>query len=139
MSARQRTESPLASPHHGFSQRLHVSLDLAGMEKGRGRAGHLAARFDVSGETARKWLNGLAIPALVRMLDIAHRLGVSFEWLATGRGTPTQYSKVQDSVAIPPYHIEGREQSRLVGLIGHLPREQRKAMLLLLEHLVEKR
>ncbi|WP_266159877.1 hypothetical protein [Dyella silvatica] len=128
----------MSRSHHEFSQRLHISLDLAGIEKGRGRTGHLAARFDVSGETARKWLNGLAIPALVRRLDIAHRLGVSFEWLATGRGAPTQYSKVQETV-ITPYNVEHREHSRLVGLLGHLPREQRKAMLCLLEYMVEKR
>ncbi|MFC5740121.1 DNA-binding protein [Dyella tabacisoli] len=125
----------MASSQHEFSQRLHISLDLAGVGK-RGRTGHVAARFDVSDETARKWLGGLCLPTLSRMLDLAHRLGVSFEWLATGRGTPTEYGKVQDVAAL--YHIESREQSRLIGLIGNLPREQRKAMLLLLEHLAER-
>lgn len=128
----------MASSHQGFSQRLHVALDLAGLDKGRSRTGKLAVRFDVSRETARKWLNGLALPELDRMLDIAGQLGVSFEWLATGRGTPGRYGKVQDGSVPPPYRADNREQSRLVGLIGRLPKEQRRALLVLLEHLVEK-
>jgi len=40
--------------NRGFSQRLHVALDMAGVKKGRGRITQLADLFDVSRETARK-------------------------------------------------------------------------------------
>jgi transcriptional regulator with XRE-family HTH domain len=131
-------ESPLAAaPHQGFAQRLHVTLDLAGVEKGRGRTKRLADHFAVTRETARKWLNGQSLPELERMLDIAKRLGVSFEWLATGRGVATPHGKVLEPSA--PYRVDNREQSRLIGLVNRLPREQRRALLTILEHLAEKR
>lgn len=126
----------MVSTPHGFAQRLHVAMDLAGMKKGRSRTSELAAVFDVSRETARKWLNDLAMPELERLTEMAGRFGVSFEWLATGRGTPKGFHMVQDATA--PYRVENREQARLIGLVGRLPRDQRKALLVLLEQLVDK-
>ncbi|WP_177229302.1 helix-turn-helix transcriptional regulator [Dyella sp. OK004] len=106
------------------------------MKKGRSRTSELAAVFDVSRETARKWLNDLAMPEMERMTEMAGRFGVSFEWLATGRGAPKGFHMVQDATV--PYRVENREQARLIGLVGRLPRDQRKALLVLLEQLVDK-
>jgi len=110
-------------------------MDLAGMKKGRSRTRELAEVFDVSRETARKWLNDMSTPELPRLKEMAGRFGVSFEWLTTGRGTPKGFM-VQDATA--PYRVDNREQARLIGLISRLPREQRKALLVLLEQLVDK-
>ena len=127
-------ESPLAM--NGFSQRLHLAMDLIGMGKGRGRATKLADMFGVSRETARKWLNEMARPETKRMTEIAGRFGVSFEWLATGRGEPKGFMKVQDATA--PYRVDNREQARLFGLISRLTRDQRRALLVILEQMARK-
>lgn len=121
---------------NGFSQRLHLAMDLIGMAKGRGRTSRLADMFGVSRETARKWLSDMARPETKRMTEIAGRFGVSFEWLATGRGEPKGFMKVQDAAA--PYRVDHREQARLFGLIGRLTRDQRRALLVILEQMVKK-
>jgi len=70
-----------------FSKRLNDVLDDAGFAaKGNGRQLSLGKEMGVSQKGARKWLEGEAIPETTRLIDIATRFGVSFEWLATGRG-----------------------------------------------------
>lgn len=69
-----------------FARRLHTACDLAGIVSGRGRRAELARMFNVSGETARKWLAGESIPDTKRIPQIAKRLGVRGEWLLTGQG-----------------------------------------------------
>jgi transcriptional regulator with XRE-family HTH domain len=124
----------MTASHGDFPKRLHIALDLAGIDAGRGRVRQLAEMYDVTRETARKWLGGLALPETERLIDMARRLGVNFEWLVTGRGSQGSFEGVRDSGA--SYRIETREQTRLIGLIGRLPREQRRALLVLLERLV---
>lgn len=46
--------------------------------------------FGVSQKGARKWLEAEAIPDTKRIPQIADRLGVTAEWLLTGRGDPEQ-------------------------------------------------
>lgn len=121
--------------HGEFPKRLHIALDLAGVDAGRGRIRKVSEMYGVSRETARKWLAGLALPETERLLDMATRFGVGFEWLVTGRGTRGSFDAVRDSGA--SYRIENREQTRLLGLIGRLPREQRRALLVLLERLAK--
>jgi len=67
-----------------FSRRLHLAMDNAGYEV-RGRARKLASQFSVSDKGAGKWLNGEAIPETHRIAAIALWLGVSGEWLLTGK------------------------------------------------------
>ncbi|SFW57874.1 MULTISPECIES: hypothetical protein [Luteibacter] len=121
--------------NRGFSQRLHVALDMAGVKKGRGRITQLADLFDVSRETARKWLSDLGLPELERQIDMATRFGVNFEWLATGRGSPSGATGVRESPAL--YRADSREQLRLVGLVSRLPKERRKALLVIIEALAD--
>lgn len=85
--------------------------------------------YDVSRETARKWLVGRALPELPRMINIALRSRVSFEWLATGRGTPRSPASVGDAQA----HYGDAEEARLLGLMRRLPRKKRQALITLLE------
>ena len=73
--------------HGEFPKRLHIALDLAGVDAGRGRVRKLSEMYGVSRETARKWLAGLALPETERLLDMATRFGVGFEWLVTEDST----------------------------------------------------
>lgn len=76
----------MAALQEDFARRLHEALDLAGMPKGRSRTGALAERYAVTRETARKWLTGMTFPEMEKLISFARDFGVSFEWLATGRG-----------------------------------------------------
>jgi hypothetical protein len=118
------------APFSDFARRLHQALDYAGFTKGRSRTGALAAHYAVSRETARKWLGGFGLPELERMIVIATENGVSFEWLATGRGTLRGNAL---SVREPMPSYGDREELRIVGLVRRLPPKRRKALLDLLD------
>lgn len=117
-------------PHKEFADRLHQALDVSGFPQARSRTGALAAQYGVSRETARKWLAGLALPELERLLDIAMRLHVSFEWLATGRGTVEGAAL---HVREQPGKYADAEELRLIGLVRRLSRRRRRALIQLLE------
>lgn len=123
----------MPAPHAAFAHRLHLALDLAGIERGRGRTARLAALYGVSRETARKWLGGLSLPELERMIDMATRFGTAFEWLATGRGEPAPMQGLRVGEAAAGYGIADRDEARLIGLVRRLSRERRKALLTLLD------
>jgi len=94
-----------------FSKRLHAACDFAGIVKGRGRRAELARMFGVSGESARKWLEGFSIPDTKRIPEIAKKLGVRGEWLLTGIGpmqeAPEQYRDQVAEPRSPTYSISG--------------------------------
>lgn len=116
--------------HDAFARRLQRTLDATGFASGRARTGTLAAHFGVSRETARKWLAGLALPELERLIELARRHRVSFEWLATGRGTMAGGGLSLRDTA--PRYADA-DEARLLGLVGRLSRKQRRALLDLLE------
>jgi transcriptional regulator with XRE-family HTH domain len=95
----------MAAPYEDFAGRLRKALDRAGFIQGRGRTSALADRYAVSRETVRKWLTGLTLPELSRIIELAKDFDVSLEWLATGRGsmppgvgeTGTVYRRLTDS------------------------------------------
>lgn len=71
-----------------FSQRLNKALDDIGVpQKGQNRQEIVGKRFGVTQKGARKWLEAESIPNIDRCIHIAKDLGVSFEWLMTGRGS----------------------------------------------------
>ncbi|SFK95838.1 helix-turn-helix domain-containing protein [Lysobacter sp. cf310] len=118
------------TPHDEFARRLHQALDFSGFAKGRARTGALASYYGVSRETARKWLIGLALPELERMLSIAVQQHVSFEWLATGRGTIEGKSlSVRDQTT----KYSDPDELRLMGLMRKLSRKKRRALIELLD------
>lgn len=121
----------MAASFEGFARRLHLALDAAGFEKGRGRTGALAKEFNVSRETSRKWLNALALPELDRMIGLATRTCVAFEWLATGRGEMLLPDRMRVGEACPPY--ADPETQRLVGLIAGMSEQRRRALIQLLQ------
>src|SRR6185312_2327946 len=105
--------------------RLRQMLDRARFEEGRGRTGTLADRYAVSRETARKWLTGLALPELPRIIELAKDFDISLEWLATGRGpmplgvgeTKAVYRRLTDS------------ESRLLDAFHKLPETKRQLLV----------
>ncbi|MGS1071690.1 helix-turn-helix domain-containing protein [Burkholderia glumae] len=73
-----------------FSDRLNLVLDEEGYPpKGSGRQNRLAKEWDLSQKGVRKWLEGEGVPETTRLVEMAKRYGVSFEWLATGRDPST--------------------------------------------------
>lgn len=119
-----------SSPHKDFADRLDKALDYAGFPAGPVRIGQLAEQYGVSRETARKWMRGLALPELERMLRLAVQQRISFEWLATGRGT---LEGVNLQVREPSGKYEDAEELRLIGAVRKLSRKKRRALLQLLE------
>lgn len=73
---------------HAFAARLIAMLDAANVAKiGDGRQGVLAKMFNISGNAARKWLNGESIPRYERILKLVDKYketGATVEWLVTG-------------------------------------------------------
>ncbi|MCD9004670.1 helix-turn-helix domain-containing protein [Luteimonas sp. XNQY3] len=126
----------MPAPAEDFSRRLHWALDQARFETGRGRASALAARYAVSRQTARKWLSGLAMPELARMLEMAADFHVSFDWLATGRGG-ADVKRVADA-ALPPYGLPISEREmKVVFALRRLPPRQQRAFMELIEVLAD--
>lgn len=70
-----------------FANRLNYALDKAGIpRKGKGRQLQIAEFFEVSQESARKWLEGKSFPDTKRIFDIAQQLQVNPQWLLFGIG-----------------------------------------------------
>ena len=76
----------VAEERQAFAARLNEALDDAQVVSGWGRRAAVARMFGVSGEAARKWLEGEARPSNSRIPLIAQRLDVHGEWLLTGQG-----------------------------------------------------
>lgn len=84
-----------------FSRRLNEALDGAGFaEKGSGRQVALAAKYKVSQNAVRKWLEAESIPEVSRLMQLATDFNVSFEWLATGRGDKQAAHRVDPALSI---------------------------------------
>lgn len=118
------------STHDDFAQRLRHALDYSGFAKGRARIGTLAIQYNVSRETARKWLAGLSLPELQRMIDIATQQHVSFEWLSTGRGSVDGNGL---SVREGSGTYGDPEELQLAGLVRRMSRKKRRALIELLD------
>jgi hypothetical protein len=114
--------------NEAFARRLNRTLDEAGFAVGHRRTSALAEEHEVSRETARKWLAGLSLPELPRLIQIAMHHEVNLDWLATGRGEPQLTSAVADVKA----GYGDPEEARLLGLMRRLPRKKRRALLTLL-------
>lgn len=72
----------------GFSDRLNAVLDAANViNLNEGRQGYIGKMFGVSGNGARKWLLGEAIPKYEMLCEIVDKYkstGVTIEWLLSG-------------------------------------------------------
>ncbi len=115
----------MAAPYENFADRLRQTLDRARFVEGRGRTGALADRYAVSRETVRKWLTGLTLPELARIVELAKDFDVSFEWLATGRG--------QVNLGVgeksPAYRRLTDNEGRLLDAYRNLPEPKRQLLV----------
>lgn len=75
----------VADSKSDFARRLNQALAAQSWES-RGRRARLAKEIGVSGEAARKWLSGEAVPSVDNARKIAAVAGVDFDALMTGRG-----------------------------------------------------
>lgn len=121
----------MASQFEAFATRLRDALDASGFERGRGRTSKLAARYNVSRETARKWLGGQSLPEMERMIALATQTSVNFEWLATGRGLmrDANLGVREESPPYPPNY-----DLRIMGLVRRMPLIKQRALLELLDN-----
>ncbi|MBF6025387.1 helix-turn-helix domain-containing protein [Lysobacter niastensis] len=120
----------MPTTHAAFARRLNQALDHVGFTKGRGRTTALACQHDVSRETSRKWLGGLALPELERIIALATQTGVAIEWLITGRG-----AMVLDGLSVreaAPFPYASADQRKLIDLFARLSPKRRRALLELL-------
>ena len=101
----------------------------------------LARRMSVTQPTVSGWESGMKAPRTRIMGRLAVTLGVSFEWLSTGRGemVPSANSNTSDLIQSPepsPYLPEREEdESRLLVCYARLKPQQRVALLGFLESL----
>ncbi|TAL86357.1 MAG: DNA-binding protein [Rhodanobacter sp.] len=116
----------MAAPYEDFADRLRRTLDRARFVEGRGRTGALADRYAVSRETARKWLTGLTLPELARIIELAKDFDASFEWLATGRGQVQLGVGEEASCA---YRRLTEHESRLLDAFRSLPESKRRLLV----------
>lgn len=82
----------------GFAQRLRELCDDKGLPE-RGRQSRLGARFKVSQQAARKWLDGLNYPDTRTIVAIAAWAEVNVNWLLQGVG-PKHGSRVDAKVLV---------------------------------------
>ncbi|HVJ61588.1 MAG TPA: DNA-binding protein [Tahibacter sp.] len=113
-------------PGQDFADRLDQALTLAGIPRGRARNGKLATLFYVSRETARLWLKG-RLPALPKLREMARRLDVSLDWLATGRGHPRSAGTAEKSGP-----VGDAIETELFNLIRLMTPKRKRALLALL-------
>lgn len=108
---RARTGRDLSSIRDTFARELDAALDrMPGVpSRGVGRVAWLARRFGV-GETApRKWLSGIALPAMDKFVELVEVLNVSPQRLLRGVDpTYVDLGKLADTRA-----LEGREIAAL--------------------------
>lgn len=116
----------MAAPYEQFAERLRQALDRARFVAGRSRTGALADRYAVSRETARKWLTGLALPELARIIELAKDFDAGFEWLATGRG-PVQAAAVREPATA--YQALSADEGRLLDAFRTLPEPKRRLLV----------
>lgn len=101
-----------------FSQRLNKVCDEANLPM-RGRRIMLAHLTGVSGEAARKWLSGEAIPAMTHVAALATHFGSSAQWLLTGH----------DDASNDGLLTLTDEEKRLVLMLRSLPANERAMAL----------
>jgi transcriptional regulator with XRE-family HTH domain len=115
----------MAAPYEDFANRLRKALDRTGFVQGRGRTSALADRYAVSREAARKWLTGLALPELPRIIELAKDFDISLEWLATGRG-PMPLGVGETSAV---YRRLTNNEGRLLDAFHKLPEPKRQLLV----------
>lgn len=95
----------------------------------------LAGRVGVSRSAVAQWeLSEGTSPTSVNLSRIAACTGVSFEWLATGRGAMRPHEGEGHAVVLDAFAHDALEERALIA-IRHLKRQQAEALVAMMEAL----
>lgn len=114
----------------GMAERLRTARRATGMSQEA-----LAQRLGIRRAAVTQWehLEG-TLPSVVNLLQAAVETGVTFEWLATGRGTMRL-----ESDEVPAFSTDciaqGADEEHLLAAFRRLNNRQREALMTLLSGL----
>lgn len=114
-----------------FAERFRQALAEMGYSANEQKL--IGKLFEVSGQAARKWAEGQAMPTPSRIPQVAQRLGVRRAWLQDGEGPMRPTLGAAEEGA--RYRVGKRqetalttEEARLLGLFRRLTSAQRTAL-----------
>lgn len=113
-----------------FARRLVLALDHAGVStKPIDRKRYLAHIAGVSERHAGNYLAGEKLPTPEGMIDLAIRLGVAWDWLATGRGfmLPTNLT-AEEVLTIQALSNEDRQRLFQIGQVLAHPKSDSQGL-----------
>lgn len=99
----------------------------------RGFLKALGKKAGIGYKGAEKWVKGLGMPDMGNGSLVAQNLGVSFEWLMTGRGQKNVTYSIAEGHA-----TYGLEVTSLAKDIASLPTDVRSAVMCLIDFCVRK-
>ncbi len=119
-----------------LSQRIRKARTALGISQAK-----LAQAMDVDRSSVGHWEGAHAShPGHVRLANLAKVLGVSFEWLATGRGPMRLNADRSDDIpAAFGRLVDDADTLRLLKAWDSVPSRMREAMLEIIEHVARSR
>lgn len=114
-----------------IAQRLNEAFAAMGLPPGHGQHKKIATKFDVSRETARKWVEGLAIPEVWRIVQIGRESGLGAAYLLlddTASEREDHREKLKAAEPTAPYSLSTEEEA-LLGIYRSANYEGRKTIL----------
>jgi transcriptional regulator with XRE-family HTH domain len=112
-----------------FARRLVAALDYAKVStRPVDRKRYLAHIAGVTERHAGNYLSGEKMPTTEGMIDLAIRLGVAWEWLATGRGTMLSIGLTpEETSTIQALSTKDRERLFQIGQVLAHPKSGEQA------------
>ncbi len=117
-----------------FAKRLREALNDLGIAHTEQR--RLERLFGVSGQAARKWVEGLSMPTPARLPQVAEALGVRRAWLQDGDGPMRPTSAVSDECGEWEHSVRlAADEMRLISRYRLLDERQKAALEVILSDL----
>ena len=113
-----------------FARRLVLALDHAGIStKPIDRKRYLSHIAGVSERHAGNYLSGEKLPTPEGMIDLAIRLGVAWDWLATGRGFMLSTNlTAEETLTIQALSQEDRQKLFQIGQVLANPKSNSQGL-----------